>query len=301
MIKTILILIYFLLSVISIIFVISMLRSVFININFDMKAKRVKFLYFVSVVIVTIFCLDLLLEGDFYPENILNVSDFLSTIDGICFILGIISLVGCGYFLKIIFTISKFDRENLILKLLIMLSLPVSIIFLGILILAGDINPNFTFEDHAKYFTELICDGKFTYIIENKDRIFSESYCKKITNQYLSSFNELNNSDLKFDDFESLEYFFKANEIINPDTATIVLKASSIIGIDKKIKGFESIKQVDYYFNIRLTEIIFNSRFLGKYKRWCIDDFRYSKSVEYSLKEWIDKIQRQLENNRNNF
>lgn len=296
MLKSFFVFVYYITSIISIIFVTSILKAIFIKNNFDTKSKKVKIIFLISLFFVTTFCLDLLIEGNLYPQNIFDINTFLDF--GFWFILGLISLFGSGFFIKIIFTDSKFDRENIISKIFILISLPISFLFLMNLILAWDINPKLSFEDNAKYFTEIICNNNFSYIIENKDRLCSDNYSKNINKQYLNSFNEIINTNFKYNDFEILEYFFRGKEIANPDTAIILLKASSIANIDQEITGLESIKQVDYYFDVRLIENIFKSKFLGNYRRWVIDDFNYSKSGEYSLKEWIDNIKEKIKNNK---
>ena len=162
-----------------------MIKTIFLTNSFDVKSKVKKILFLISILFITTVCLDLLIEGNLYPDNIYEIHNF--SYFRFWWILGIISLFGCGIFVKTIFTNSKFDEENIHLKIFVLLSLPISFIFITISIITWDISCKLSFEDNAKYFTEIICNDNFSYIIENKDRICSESYCKKITNQYLNS------------------------------------------------------------------------------------------------------------------
>lgn len=279
----------------SIIYISSILRSIFIMKSFDKKTKLEKILFLVAVFIATIFCLDLIIQGDLYPDNILKFYEFVDSINfAIWFFLGIISLIGSGFFLKILFTNSNFDREDTFSKIITLASVPVSFLIVLNFILAGDVTSNLQAEDHAKYFVELICNDKLSFM-NYQNIVCSDDYCRRI-NENKSFFVELKNTNFRFEDFKIAEYFYRSSDNTNPDTAKLILKATTICNIEKSKDALESIIQVDYYFNIRLVEVYHNSKFLGKYKRWAIDDFSYLKGDKYSLKDWIERLKIQKEN-----
>jgi hypothetical protein len=91
--------------------------------------------------------------------------------------------------------------------------------------------------------------------------------------------------------FFLIEYHYESKGIGGHENCRVVLQTSDFSKIPNNIHDLE---QFDIDIEIRLSKVSIPSRFLGNYVRWRIGGFSYTKSKPYKMKEWLDRVRRNV-------
>lgn len=159
------------------------------------------------------------------------------------------------------------------------------------MVLAGDIYPSLSAEKMARLFAEDLCAERVQEISKDKNKILAPNYHDAFTLEWAQKSEEFADILCQADDFIMVEYHYKHRNISNPENCTVRLRTSKILNISKNVNEIE---QCDFDFEIHLTKVAIPSRFLGKYMRWRISGFSYTTSKPYTMKEWLDSIEKEI-------
>jgi len=226
-------------------------------------------------------------------NTILKFHDFISSLNsGIYFLVSVAAIIFSSCVLYSILFGKSFGEKSKLEEILFVPALAVSLVFILDMILAGDIYPNLSGEKIARLFAESLCNGRIEEITDRKNKLISPDYHDKFTADWSQKYKELINIHCDADDFLLVEYHYEHLNISSPEKYMVVLRTSKIVNIPQKI---DDITQCDYDFKISLIRVPIPSRFLGNYVRWRINSFSYKKSEPYTMKEWLDLIEKLIE------
>ena len=188
-----------------------------------------------------------------------------------------------------IFVHKNFGKKTNLEKIIFIPALLISIVFISTMTLAGDIYPNRSSEDMARLFAATLCSGSIEEF--SKDNVIAPNYHDAFILKWNQKCKDFSDIQCRADDFIMTEYHYKYGNISNPESCVVMLQTSHILNFPKSIDETEL---CDFDFKIHLTKVAIASRFLGKYMRWRIIDFSYVKSETYTMKEWLDNIEKEL-------
>ena len=225
-------------------------------------------------------------------SSILKIIDFIRSLNfGTYFVVSVAAIIFSCSILYSIFVHKSFDKKTNLEKIIFIPALLISVVFILNMTLAGDIFPNLSAEKMARLFAEYLCSGKIEEV--SKDNVIAPSYLNAFTLKWNQKHNDFSDIQCRADDFIMVEYHYKYENVSNIEGCVVVLQTSKILNI---LKSVDEIELCDFDFKIHLTKIAIPSRFLGKYVRWRIIDFSYVKSETYTMKEWLNSIERERRN-----
>jgi hypothetical protein len=223
-------------------------------------------------------------------SSILKIYNFfLSSNFGSWIVVSFAAIIFSCLMLYSIFVHKNFGKKTSLEKIIFIPALLISIVFISTMTLAGDIFPNLSAEKMARLFAEALCSGRIEEV--SKGNIVAPNYHDAFTLEWNQKHKEFSDIQCGADDFIMVEYHYKYGNISNTEGCVVVLQTSKILNI---LKGVDEIELRDFDFEIHLTKVAILSRFLGKYMRWRIIDFSYVKSETYTMKEWLDNIEKEL-------
>lgn len=223
-------------------------------------------------------------------NTILKFHDFISSLNsGIYFLVSVAAIIFSSYVLYSIFFDKTFGEKSKLEKILFVPALVISLVFILDMILAGDVYPNLSAEKTARLFAESLCNGRIEEIADRKNKLIAPDYHDKFTADWNQKYKEFIDIQCDADDFLLVEYHYEYLNISSPKKCMVVLRTLKIVDIPKKV---DDITQCDYDFRIDLIRVPIPSRFLGNYVRWRINSFSYKRSKPYTMKEWLDLIEK---------
>ena len=223
-------------------------------------------------------------------DSILKINTFIHSLNfGSCIVVSIAAIIFSCSMLYSIFVHKNFVKKTNLEKIIFIPALLISIIFILNITLAGDIYPNLSAENMARLFAEALCCGSIEEF--SKDNVIAPNYHDAFTLKWNQKYKDFSDIQCRADDFIMTEYHYKYGNISNPESCVVMLQTSHILNFPKSIDETEL---CDFDFKIHLTKVAIASRFLGKYMRWRIIDFSYVKSETYTMKEWLDNIEKEL-------
>lgn len=223
-------------------------------------------------------------------DTVLRIHDFIGSFNPAVYILvSFVAVIFSCYMLYCIFIRKNFAEKTKLEKAIFIPALVISIVFILDMVLAGDVYPNLSAERMARLFAEHLCKGRIEKISKDKNIFLAPDYHDRFTTQWTSKSKEFSDIYCDANDFFLIEYHYKYRNINDPENCTVVLQTSKTLDIPKNVHG---IKYCDFDFEIRLTRVAIPSRFSGKYIRWRISGFSYTKSKPYTMKEWLDSIKK---------
>jgi len=223
-------------------------------------------------------------------NSILKIYNFIGSLNfGIYFVVSITAIIFSCSILYSIFVHRNFGKKTNLEKIIFIPTLLISVVFILNMTLAGDISPNLSAEKMARLFAEALCSGRIEEV--SKDNIIAPNYHDAFTLEWNQKHKDFSDIQCGADDFIMVEYHYKYGNISNTEDCVVVLQTSKILNI---LKSVDEIELCDFDFEIHLTKVAIPSRFLGKYMRWRIIDFSYVKSETYTMKDWLDNIEKEL-------
>jgi hypothetical protein len=223
-------------------------------------------------------------------SSILKIYNFIGSLNfGTYFVVSVAAIIFSCSMLYSIFVHKNFGKKCNLEKIIFIPALLISVVFILNMTLAGDISPNLPAERMARLFAEALCSRRIEEI--SKDNVIAPSYLNAFTLKWNQRYSEFSDIQCGADDFIMTEYHYKYDNINNDKSCVVVLQTSHILNFPKSV---DEIELCDFDFQIHLTKVAIASRFLGKYMRWRIIDFSYVKSETYTMKEWLDNIEKEL-------
>lgn len=223
-------------------------------------------------------------------NSILKIYNFIGSLNfGIYFVVSVAAIIFSCSMLYFIFVHRNFGKKTNLEKIIFIPALLISVVFILNMTLAGDISPNLSAEKMSRLFAEALCSGRIEEV--SKDNIIAPNYHDAFTLEWNQKQKDFSDIQCGADDFIMVEYHYKYGNISKTEGCVVVLQTSKILNI---LKGVDEIELCDFDFEIHLTKVAIPSRFLGKYMRWRIIDFSYVKSETYTMKEWLDNIEKEL-------
>jgi len=223
-------------------------------------------------------------------NSILKIYNFIGSLNfGIYFVVSIAAIIFSCSMLYSIFVHRNFGKKTNLEKMIFIPALLISVVFILNMTLAGDISPNLSAEKMARLFAEALCSGRIEEI--SKGNIIAPNYHDAFTLKWDQKYKDFSDIQCGSDDFIMVEHHYKYGNISNTESCVVVLQTSKILNI---LKGVDEIELCDFDFEIHLTKVAITSRFLGKYMRWRIIDFSYVKGETYTMKEWLDNVEKEL-------
>ena len=223
-------------------------------------------------------------------SSILKINNFIGSLNfGTYFVVSVAAIIFSCSMLYSVFFHRNFGKKTNLEKIIFVPALLISVVFILNMTLAGDISPNLSAEKMARLFAEALCSGRIEEV--SKDNIIAPNYHDAFTLEWDQKYKDFSEIQCGSDDFTMVEYHYKYGNISNTESCVFVLQTSKILNI---LKSVDEIELCDFDFEIHLTKIAIPSRFLGKYVRWRIVDFSYVKGETYTMKEWLDNIEKEL-------
>ena len=223
-------------------------------------------------------------------SSILKICNFIGSLNfGTYFVVSVAAIILSCSMLYSIFVHKNFSKKSNLEKIIFIPTLLISVVFILNMTLAGDISPNLSAEKMARLFAEALCFGRIEEA--RKDNFVAPNYHDAFTLKWNQKHKDFSDIQCEADNFTMTEYHYKYDNISNAESCVVVLQTSHILNLSKSIDETEL---CDFYFKIDLAKIAIASRFLGKYVRWRIIDFSYVKSETYTMKEWLDNIEKEL-------
>lgn len=225
---------------------------------------------------------------------ILDLYEFLTSIhEGI---VAVLFLVAIFYSLYMIYSLwnKEWNERTRIEKIFFIPSLGISLLFIALLIFAGDVHPNISAENTARLFAEDVCFGRIEDITKDRDRILTPAYYDNFINEWNREYKNFSDIQCDANNFLLVEYHFKQRDFAEPEKCLVVLRTSDFLTdiFELPSKEPNEIEFCDYDFEIYLMKVALDSRFLGKYMRWRVNDFSYLKSEPYTIKEEMEKFEK---------
>ena len=223
-------------------------------------------------------------------NSILKIYNFIGSLNfGIYFVVSIAAIIFSCSMLYSIFVHRNFGKKTNLEKMIFVPALLISVVFILNMTLAGDISPNLSAEKMARLFAEALCSGRIEEV--SKGNIIAPNYHDAFTLKWDQKYKDFSDIQCGSDDFIMVEHHYKYGNISNTEGCVVVLQTSKILNI---LKGVDEIELCDFDFEIHLTKVAITSRFLGKYMRWRIIDFSYVKGETYTMKEWLNNVEKEL-------
>lgn len=259
-----------------------MFYSILIRKNFMEKTKLQKLISVPALIITVVYIWAMIDEIQYH---ILKICEFMDSFNfGLYFLVSVAAIIFSCFMLHSIFGRKDFREKSTLQKVALIPALAISLIFIMQMTLGGDVSPNLSAEEMARYFAEYLCKGKTEY---KKNRVLAPEYHEDFVSEWAPRRKEFSGIYTESDDFFMIEYHYIDRNILSPEKCTVVLRTSKILSLGKTA---EEIEAVDIDFEIRLQKVSIPSRFLGKYRRWRISGFSYTKSEPSSLKQLFDKL-----------
>lgn len=310
---------YYFFSIIAILNSIYFLYVFFVKRTYYSISILQRIFFILSINISFIAFLDLFLTGPFFPNNCYLIHTFISQVNsGLIFLLYLVILIFFLGFLSLSFINKKEDHFPRFIESICVISMPLTFLVISDFIIAGDIYTDLNAEEYSTSFVETVLSDP-DYVFENKDRLCTENFNLKITNTLSPMIKHFSEQKIKLGEPEIIASIYYPGHYTShytghlgvPDTAIILFKSKiDSIHLDryyektvnsinvlvealensdfKKLHGIFYLKwkNEQYYLYIfRLVKIIHKSRYLGKYTRWAVDHFSYSKTYSPFIKD----------------
>jgi hypothetical protein len=168
----------------------------------------------------------------------------------------------------------------------------ITLLFIFLLIIAGDVSPNRSPEAVARIFAEGICNERSEDDLRNRNTFLSSKYYNKFQKVWKHKFDYFADIQCDAKHFILIEYHYVYKEAAELEKCKVILETLNIIFDKIESVSLDNEKIKDIQFEIHLIKETLDSRFLGKYARWRISNFSYTESEPYTFKEWEEKIKR---------